>query len=271
MKRFFSFMMISVLGIGMVLFASSCGDKDENTGSMDTAAGNMVITQLSNADEAVNMLLQEVDAGAWEAYIDTDTSIDTSDRDKICFNIGVKSTNALLSVAMGDYDTAEELSDSIKNAARRLNIRSENVEVVVKRLLETLSEKNEALKRVKAKSALNQLQKEVSGTLSSIGNETEAVILEYGAWNEIVYQTSAVVKDNYSERAASVLRRVIEAEYFMKKFREFSQENNQPMYEKAAVSSGELYELMKNNKIIPIDLVVEIYEITKTVKAGFIE
>ena len=207
--------------------------------------GNIFIFRLSNPDEALNSLIQETNPEDWAAYQNTSADIPASaDREVICYHIGVKSANALLSVFLEDYETAEGIAQSIKKAADQLNIRSDEIETIAKQLVEDLEEKDEQAKAVKVKQTLNMLKDEVISVLNDIGNEAEAVMIEYGAWIDALRQTSSIIADGYSEKAASALLRSGEAEYFKRNFASFNLHSPGERYKSMLDAASQLRELM---------------------------
>lgn len=208
-------LILLLTGAVVLLLALSGCEKGEKA---EPASGNIIVMRLSNPDEALNAIIKETDSSLWGKYINTDASIGVSGREAISFHIGAKSANALLAVFLDDYDTAEKIGGSIKSASDKLNIKSEEVETVAKKLSEDLKETDAKKKARRVKSTLNLLTDSVAGALKEIGNRNEALMIEYGAWIEVLRQTSGIVKDDYSPQAASVLRREIEAKYFKGEF-----------------------------------------------------
>lgn len=233
------------------------------------SGGNIFIFRLSNPDEALNALLKDTDPATWTKYQDPGTAITTQDREKICYHIGVKSANALLSVFLDDYDTAEKISGSIKDAADKLNIKSDNIETVAKKLVEDLEEKDEKIKQTKVKQTLNILKDEVIEALNNIGNKAEAVMIEYGAWIEAVRQTSHIILENYSVKTASGLQRKGEAEYFKANFGSFNLHTPSTEYKELLDATSRILELMipGPGKAITEEAVTGINEIATQVNA----
>lgn len=224
----------------VLLFTSCDGGGKQQTPS----GGNIFILRLSNPDEALNALLQDTDPATWVKYQDASTNIPTQDREKICYHIGVKSANALLAVFLNDYDTAEKISGSIKDAAKKLNIKSDNIETIAKELVRDLEEKDEQKKQTKVKQTLNTLKDEVIEALNNIGNKSESVMIEYGAWIEAVRQTSHIILENYSPQTASALLRKGEAEYFKANFGSFNLHTPSPEYKQLLDASSRMLTLM---------------------------
>jgi hypothetical protein len=259
MKR--KWLILLLVGLIILLLPlMGCKKKEE----AEPAAGNIFIIRLSNPDEVLNSIVQETDSSLWGKYLDRDAAIGVSDREAIGFHIGAKSANALLAVFLDDYDTAENIGGSIKNASEKLNIKSENVETVAKKLTEDLKEKDEETKARKVKSTLNLLKDEVIAALKSIGNQSEALMIEYGAWIEALRQTSGIVKDDYSARAASVLRRDVEAKYFKAEFQSLNIRKPDPKYRAIVDATSQLLELMQpdEQRTVPEYAVVKIHELT---------
>lgn len=232
-------LIFTVAVILLFLLFTGCGSKQKAP-----TGGNIFILRLSNPDEALNSLLTETDPATWVKYQDARTAIPTQDREKICYHIGVKSANALLSVFLDDYDTAEKISQSIKDAAKKLNIRSDAIETLAKELVTNLEEKDEKIKKTKVKQTLNTLKDEVVKALNNIGNKPEAVMIEYGAWIEAIRQTSNIILENYSPQTASALLRKGEAEYFKANFGSFNLHNPSPEYKQLLNTSSRMLELM---------------------------
>ncbi|MBN2536066.1 MAG: hypothetical protein JXB88_24510 [Spirochaetales bacterium] len=253
-------------GVALLLFLlfTSCDRQEPPPG------GNVFIQRLSNPDEALNALIAETNPATWAQYRDTSTAITTQDREKICYHIGVKSANALLSVFLNDYDTAEKISKSIKDAANKLNIKSDSIETVAKELVENLAEKDEKKKQTKVKQTLNTLKDEVVKALNNIGNESEALMIEYGAWIEAIRQTSLIILDNYSPEAASALFRKGEAEYFKANFGSLNLHHPSAGYKSQLEASSKLLELIipGPDKTISSEAVKTINEIATQVNAN---
>jgi hypothetical protein len=232
-------------GAVMLLFLLFTGCDGGAKDQVPSSGGNIFIFRLSNPDEALNALLKDTDSATWAKFQDTSTDITSGDRERICYNIGVKSANALLAVFLDDYDTAEKISGAIKDAANKLNIKSDNIEAVAKKLVEDLGEKDEAAKKTKVKQTLNALKDEVIEALNSIGNKPESVMIEFGAWIEAIRQTSSIILENYSKDAATALLRKGEAEYFKANFGSFNLNSPSARYKALLDSTSQLLELMK--------------------------
>lgn len=258
MKR--KWLILLLLAVVILLFALAGCEKKEKA---EPAAGNIIVTRLSNPDEALNAIIKETDSSLWGKYLNRDASIGVSDREAVSFHIGAKSANALLAVFLDDYDTAEKIGGSIKSASDKLNIKSEEVETVAKKLLEDLEETDGKKKARQVKSTLNLLTDAVAAALKGIGNRNEALMIEYGAWIEALRQTSGIVKDDYSPKAASVLRREIEAKYFKGEFQSLNLTKPSTGYETIVDATSLLLELMKadEQKSIPEHAVVKIHEL----------
>jgi phosphoglycolate phosphatase-like HAD superfamily hydrolase len=257
-----------VTGTVMLLFLlfTGCNRRDQQ---QTPTGGNIFIQRLSNPDEALNALLKDTDSATWRKYLDASTEIKTTDRKKICYHIGVKSANALLSVFLDDYDTAEKISASIKDAANKLNIKSDAIETIAKQLVQDLAEKDEKVKQTKVKQTLNTLKDEVIKALNDIGNKSEAVMIEFGAWIEAIRQTSSIILENYSPQTASALLRKGEAEYFKANFGSFNLHNPSPENKQLLDVSSRMLQLMipATGKTISREAVTDINELATRVNA----
>jgi NADH dehydrogenase/NADH:ubiquinone oxidoreductase subunit G len=258
-------LLIGAVLLLFLLFTSCEGGKEQVP-----TGGNIFIFRLSNPDEALNALLKSTDPSSWKQFQDTSTAIKTQDREKICYNIGVKSANALLSVFLDDYDTAEKISSAIKDAADKLNIKSANIETVAKQLVEDLAEKDEQKKQTKVKQTLNTLKDEVVKALNKIGNKPESVMIEFGAWIEALRQTSGIILENYSTHAASALLRKGEAEYFKAQFGSFNLQNPSKRYKELLDATSKLLDLMVPgpNKSLSEETIKSINTIVTQINTG---
>ena len=88
-------------------------------------------------------------------------------------------------------------------------------------------------------------------------------MIEYGAWIEALRQTSGIVKDDYSAKAASVLRRDSEAKYFKAEFQSLGLRKTDSRYGAIVDATSRLLQLMKpdEQKTVPEDAVVKIHEL----------
>ncbi|MBN1696815.1 MAG: hypothetical protein JW881_04820 [Spirochaetales bacterium] len=224
--------------IFLLLFAAGCGPQEK------PLQHNIIIFRLSNPDEALNALIADTDISLWSAWLDTSSGITATDREVICYHIGVKSANALLAVFLNDYETAEKISGSIKDAADRLNIKSDEIETAAKGLVDALGEKDENKKAQLVKKALNSLKDVVIEALEAIGNRGESVMIEFGAWIEALRQTSSIILENYSMKTASALVRKAEAGYFKARFTDLNLQHQKPRYKNILEMTSKLLDLM---------------------------
>jgi hypothetical protein len=224
----------------LLLFFFGCGEGQKET----PLKNNIIIFRLSNPDEALNSLIADTDVSLWTKYQDNRTDITATDREVICYHIGVKSANALLSVFLNDYETAEKISESIKGAANKLNIKSDDIETVAKELVNALTEKDAKKKASEVKRTLNLLKDAVIEALTAIGNKGEAVMIEFGAWIEALRQTSSIILENYSVKTASALMRKGEAEYFKANFGSLNLHKPKERYKELLDDTSKLLDLM---------------------------
>jgi hypothetical protein len=82
-----------------------------------------------------------------------------------------------------------------------------------------------------------------------VGNQSEALMIEFGAWIEALRQTSGIVKDDYSDMAATVFRREVEARYFKTQFQTVNATKPDARYVESAEVSSRLLELMRPKSI----------------------
>jgi hypothetical protein len=249
--------------LSLLLFFIGCGQKET------PLKENIIIFRLSNPDEALNSLIADTDVSQWAKFQDNRIDITATDREVICYHIGVKSANALLSVFLNDYTTAEKISESIKGAANKLNIKSDDIETVAKELVDALKEKDEKKKASEVKRTLNLLKNAVIEALSEIGNRGEAVMIEFGAWIEALRQTSSIILENYSVKTAAALMRKMEAEYFKTNFGSLNLHKPRTRYKELLDETSKLLDLMVPTEanIISKEVVGTINALTKEINA----
>ncbi len=257
MKRRWLVLLVAAIVLMPFLFFAGCEKKE----TAQPAPGNIFITRIANPDESFNAIAQETDPSLWGKYLNKESAIKGDDRDSIAFQIGARSANALLAVALDDYDTAEEIGTSIREAADKLNIKAESVETVAKQLAEELEKEDGTAKEQSVKQLLNVLKDEVVEALNSIGNQGEALMIEYGAWIEALRIVSGIVQEDYSQRAADVFRRKTEARYFKSNFQTAAIGADGSEYESSADTAGRLLDLMQADTIFE-GMVEQIHQIT---------
>ncbi len=205
-------------------------------------AGNIIVDALSNPDEALIVLMQNVDRDLWGSYLDESTAYASDEPEVLAFNVGAKSTNALLAVFLDEYDTAEKLAGAIQEAAAKLNVQSAEIEAMAKALGEDFKETDEKTREEKAKQRLNLLRKTVVDALEDVGNEGVALMIEFGAWAESLRQVSGIVSEDYSPEAAQALIRGQEVKLFMQRFAMLNMKDEKQEYKQIIDALSELRE-----------------------------
>lgn len=200
-----------------ILILTVTGCSRDSISNETNATVTESIIELSKPDEALNMLKREISVDLWSDYLSVySSSSDT--RTDISFIIGRNITNAILSVYLGDYETAEDIVKEIKLSSETLNIKSATVEALVVKLKEDLDIDDEVLRAKVVKQTVNLLQDSILLTLNEMGSEGDITYIEFGVWLEAVLITSRLVSENYSDNVSSVLNRNAELNYFIEKY-----------------------------------------------------
>lgn len=219
-----------ILVLTIVLILSGCAKKEPiQADDSKEIEASFPVVHLSNPDEALNMLKREINPNSWSKYLTKYNSI-SDERNELCFVIGLNITNAILSVYLDDYDTAEDIIKSIKKDADNLNIKSNTIEALIIKLSDDLKIEDKTLRSEVVKQTINLLQDSVISTLNIMGNGEEVLFLEFGGWLEAVNITSKLVINNYSENVSSVLNRSNEVNYFIERFLKLDELNETPKY-----------------------------------------
>ncbi len=248
--------------------AEKAEEKDEGP---TATAGNIIVDALSNPDEALIVLMQNVDRDLWGSYLDDSTAYASDEPEVLAFNVGAKSTNALLAVFLDEYDTAEKLAGAIQEAAAKLNVQSAEIEAMAKALGEDFKETDEKTREEKAKQRLNLLRKTVVDALEDIGNEGVALMIEFGAWAESLRQVSGIVSEDYSPEAAQALIRGQEAKLFMKRFATLNMREEKEEYKQIIDALSKLREYMEptSQRSVPEENVDKIHDISTSIVESF--
>lgn len=262
-----------ILGFALILVFGACSNSEasqENEEEEEEIVMESEVLRISRPDESLTALAKFVNVQLWDEYVDKRVSISSDDPLEICFNIGVKSANAILSVFFDDYETAENMASSIRTAAEKLNIRSESVEKGVKMLLEDLQEEDPNIKEKRVSQSLNYITSEVSETMESMGSMDYALTVEFGVWIESIRQGSGIVKDSYSVDASYSLFRPEEAQYFYRNFQKFQNQTPRPFYKDAIETAKKLESLMMDDPISE-DRIKEIHQASKNFTQKYIQ
>ena len=218
---------------------------EEKDAGPSATAGNILVEELSNPDEALIVLMRNVDRDLWGNYLDDNVAYASDQAEVLAFSVGAKSTNALLAVFLDEYETAEKLAGAIQEAAAKLNVQSAEIEALAKELGEDFKETDEEVREGRAKQRLNLLRQTVVTALQDIGNEGVALMIEFGAWAESMRQVSGIVSEDYSPEAAQALIRGQEVTYFMKRFATLSLKDEKEEYRQIMDALSELQEYTK--------------------------
>jgi hypothetical protein len=267
-----------------LMFFFGCKERGEEEAPKETAekaeekdagpsatAGNILVEELSNPDEALIVLMQNVDRDLWGNYLDDSVAYASDQAEVLAFSVGAKSTNALLAVFLDEYETAEKLAGAIQEAAAKLNVQSAEIEALAKELGEDFKETDEEVREGRAKQRLNLLRQTVVNALQDIGNEGVALMIEFGAWAESMRQVSGIVSEDYSPEAAQALIRGQEATYFMKRFATLSLKDEKEEYRQIMDALSELQNYTKptSQRSVSRENVGNIFEVTTAIVESF--
>jgi len=232
------------------------------------AAGGGLLMRISNPDEAVAAINEFTDGSDWTAYLESDTTIDAESDFSVGFLLGARSANALVYAALGDWDRAEAISDSVRVAAERLDVQTDDTEALIQALVAAFEEPDEELREVRVSRALNALRGQIVRTLNTLDEESIALAIELGAWLEGSRQAAGVTRDNYSEELSVVLMRGTESQYFLETLQrvavqESLQESLNPLIEEMRTVSA-----IMNSAVLDAQLVGDLYDTIETARTA---
>ncbi len=249
MKRFNAVAVFLALVVCAGIMFLSC--KDRQSATNEDPGKDIIINVISNPDESLNLLQKNIPSNEWGKYLDARSVTGDGTELERCFNIGVKSANALLAVYKGDYETAKAIAASIKQVGQGLKVNTREIEDAAGQLISGLGEKDEKVKSEKVKFSLNLLKDRTIALLVADNRKSYAVAVEYGLWMESLRHVSALLGDHYNAPASSALNRESEAKYFIEQFTQFKGVQQNAFFQDGIDATSNLLPLMKSaNKTI---------------------
>ncbi len=261
MKRFNAVAVFLALVVCAGFMFMSC--KDRQPATNEDPGKDIIINIISNPDESLNLLQKHIPASAWGKYLDARIASGEGAEIERCFNIGVKSANALLAVYKGDYETAKAIAASIKQVGQGLKVNTRDIEDAAGQLISSLGEKDEKVKSDKVKFSLNLLKDRTIAVLISDNRKNFAIAVEYGLWMESLRHVSALLGAHYNAAASTVVNREVEAKYFVEQFTQINSTQQCAFFQEGIEAVNKLIPLMKPaNKTISAASIKGIYGIT---------
>jgi len=233
-------------------------------GSAKEASLKIPANNIQSPDKILDNLIKTVPAEKWREYQKSNTSIGITDRQDACINIGDKSANALLCVFLKDDTATWFRIRKFKNASKRLNIRSDEIETIAEGIEEDLDAGDTPTKAQKVKKRINLVRIKLEEALIDIGKEEDAFLIEVGSWIEALRQTSGIIIEHYSSNVSRLLSRQSETDYFMKNFKRLENKVSEKNYKNIMTALTEIRTLMgaNENGVISKDSIGRMHQIS---------
>lgn len=272
-----------LLGIALISFVvfAACEQQTAETSGTDefevaekplfAAAGGGLLMRISDPDEAFSTIEAYAGDANWSSYLDPATALDTDSEFATGFLLGVRSTNALLHAALGDWETAEAISESVRLAAERLDIQTDDVEALIQDVIGAFEEEDEQLREIAVSRSVNALRGTIIRTLNTLDEEEIALAIELGAWLEASRQAAGITRDAYSEELSVVLLRGSEAQYFLETLQRIGIQKEMQDELEAVIEPIRTVSAIMNSPVATPDAVQELYDNLETARAAALE
>ena len=233
----------------LILFIVSCKEESKNTEQQKmnkNKANILIIHDQNHPDEVFHALEKLVPTQFWKKYMDTNSLISAKKPYGICFNLGVRATNGILALYLNNDKVAKSIADSMRIASEKLHLQIDQIEILIKNLLKSFTEKDSKLKIEKVSGQINIIRNEIKHSFKEMKSEDYTLFFEFGIWLEAVRQISGILKDNYQKKSSGLFYQGLEAQYFLNRFMSLSRKNKNKKIKKIIDFLTGFYEKIKS-------------------------